>query len=52
MQDGSGTLDAEEVRQIMEQLGYNDPSHSDVVDLLIKCADTDGDGEVSIDEVR
>ena len=32
-------------------LGYDDPSHVDVVDLLIKCADTDGNGEVSIDEV-
>ena len=48
--DCSGALDVSEVRGIMEGLGYTDEAHVDVVDLLIKCADTDGNGEPMIDQ--
>lgn len=48
-QDGSGAIDTKELGTIMRQLGAK---LSDAeIDLLVKEADVDGDGQVDINEV-
>jgi calmodulin len=46
--DGSGTIDREELRTVAASLG--EVFTDDDIDELIKAADSDGDGEISIEE--
>ena len=49
--DGSGTLDPDEVGDLLEMLGEN-PLRAEEVDALILAADVDGDGCVDLEEFR
>lgn len=48
-QDGSGAIDTKELGTIMRQLGAK--LSDEEIDLLVKEADVDGDGQVDINEV-
>ena len=52
--DGSGFIDRQELHKIMSGLGtksFRAPEPS-MVDELIKEADKDGDGELTVDEIK
>ncbi len=49
-QDGSGAIDTKELGNIMRQLGAKLTDSE--INLLVKEADVDGDGQVDINEVR
>lgn len=46
--DGNGNITAEELRQIMENLG--EKLTKDEVEAMVKEADTDGDGQINYNE--
>lgn len=46
--DGSGTISAEELHQVLNKMGRN--YSSDEIDAMIARVDADGSGTISIDE--
>lgn len=49
--NGSGYVDTEVLRQIMGRMGYGDMSREDM-EVLVKTADVDGDGRISLEDFR
>jgi Ca2+-binding EF-hand superfamily protein len=49
--NGTGYVDQEVLKQIMGRMGYGDMSKDDM-DVLVKTADVDGDGRISLEDFR
>ena len=49
--NNTGFVDTETLSQIMSRMGYGDMSKEDM-DVLIKTADIDGDGKISLEDFR
>ena len=48
---GTGFVDVEVLNQIMSRMGYGDMTRDDM-EVLIKTADVDGDGKISLEDFR
>jgi Ca2+-binding EF-hand superfamily protein len=49
--NSTGYVDVETLNQIMSRMGYGDMTKDDM-DVLIKTADVDGDGRISLEDFR
>jgi Ca2+-binding EF-hand superfamily protein len=49
--NNTGYVDVETLNQIMSRMGYGDMTKDDM-DVLIKTADVDGDGRISLEDFR
>jgi len=49
--NGTGYVDVDTLNQIMSRMGYGDMTKEDM-EVLIKTADVDGDGRISLEDFR